>query len=177
MKLISSVIVMFSYLHSVCLVPRVLKNTYFKRNYSVVAFKHSICDRKNNTQEFKVCSMFKHSVSWKGMVYGPNVKGIMATMKYTPMVYSPNEKGIVLWKIVFRSGNCHGKRKKNTYKRYMSIKISFMFYALHEVDKSNDTSSFWRIWTSLYFSFAVFFFSKKVNLSKNLFFMFSWYFL
>ena len=159
MKLISSVIVMFSYLHSVCLVPRVLKNTYFKRNYSVVAFKHSICDRKNNTQEFKVCSMFKHSVSWKGMVY------------------SPNEKGIVLWKIVFRSGNCHGKRKKNTYKRYMSIKISFMFYALHEVDKSNDTSSFWRIWTSLYFSFAVFFFSKKVNLSKNLFFMFSWYFL
>ena len=36
----------------------------------------------------------------------------MATMKYNPMVYSPNEKGNILWKIVFRSGNCHGKRKK-----------------------------------------------------------------
>ena len=67
----------------------------------------------------------------------------MATMKYNPMVYSPNEKGNILWKIVFRSGNCHGKRKKKKqYKRYMSIKVSFMFYALNEVDKSNDTSSF-----------------------------------
>ena len=49
----------------------------------------------------------------------------------------------------------------------MSIKVSFMFYALNEVDKSNDTSSFWRIWTSLYFSFAVFFLFKKGQLKQK----------
>ena len=34
----------------------------------------------------------------------------LAPMKYTPMVYSPNGKGMVPWKIIFRSGNGHGKR-------------------------------------------------------------------
>ena len=33
-------------------------------------------------------------------------------MEYTLMVYSPLGKGIVLSKIVFRSGNRHGKDKK-----------------------------------------------------------------
>ena len=69
---------MCSYLYSVCLVSRVLKNTYFKEHFSVVAYKYNIRDMKNNTQEFKLCSMFKHSTNEKGMVYGPNGKDTMA---------------------------------------------------------------------------------------------------
>ena len=33
-----------------------------------------------------------------------------------PMDYSPNEESMVSWKIVFQSGNRHGKREKNTLK-------------------------------------------------------------
>ena len=59
--------------------------------------------------------MFKLSSNGKGMIFGPNGilahgKIIMAPMEHTPMVYSFNEKGIVLWEILFRSGNGHGKR-------------------------------------------------------------------
>ena len=54
--------------------------------------------------------MFKHSPNEKDMVYGPNGKGIMASMEYTFIIYSPIEKGMVLWNIVFPSGNRHGKR-------------------------------------------------------------------
>ena len=51
------------------------------------------------------------------MKYSPNWKGIMAPMEYTSMVYSPKAKAMVLWKIVFWSGNHHGKRwKKNNIK-------------------------------------------------------------
>ena len=55
--------------------------------------------------------MFKHSPNEKGMVYGPNGKSL-APIEYALMVYSPNGKGMVLQKIVFRSGNRHGKRLK-----------------------------------------------------------------
>ena len=44
------------------------------------------------------------------MENSPNVKGIMASMKYTTMIYSPNGKSMVLWKILFESDNGHGKR-------------------------------------------------------------------
>ena len=54
--------------------------------------------------------MFKHSPNGKGMVYGPNGKGIMASMEYTLIIYSPNGKGMVLWNIVSPSGDRHGKR-------------------------------------------------------------------
>ena len=73
------------------------------------------CDTENNTWEFKLCPMFKHSPNRKSMVYGPNgiypqQKGIMVPIEYALMVYSPNRKGMVLWKIVFRSDNGHGQR-------------------------------------------------------------------
>ena len=48
--------------------------------------------------------MFKHSLNEKDMVYGPNGKGIMASMECTLIIYSPIEKGMVL------CGNRHGKR-------------------------------------------------------------------
>ena len=40
--------------------------------------------------------MIKHNSNGKGMVYGPNGKGIMASMEYTLMIYSPSGKGMVL---------------------------------------------------------------------------------
>ena len=49
MTLILSVIVMCSYLYPVCLVSRVLSNSYFKEHLSVVDFKYSICDIENKT--------------------------------------------------------------------------------------------------------------------------------
>ena len=56
--------------------------------------------------------MFKHIPNGKGMVYGPNGKGIMASLEYILIIYSPHEKDMVLWNIVFPSGNRRGKRKK-----------------------------------------------------------------
>ena len=52
MMLIFSVIVMCLYLYSVCLVSRVLKNTYFMESCSVIASKYSIYEMENKTQEF-----------------------------------------------------------------------------------------------------------------------------
>ena len=92
MILILSVIVMCSYLYSVCLVSRVLKNAYFKELISVVASKYSICDMENKTQEFKLCSMFKKdSSNSKGIG-----KGIMTSVESTLIIYSPNGKDVVL---------------------------------------------------------------------------------
>ena len=53
----------------------------------------------------------------------------MAPMEYTLKVYSPKGKGMLLRKIVFQSGNRHGKRlKKYNIKDTLSFKISFMHY-------------------------------------------------
>ena len=46
------------------------------------------------------------------MEYSPFGRDIMAPMDYTPMVNNPNGKGMVLWKIVYWSGNHHGKTWK-----------------------------------------------------------------
>ena len=73
--------------------------------------------------------MFKHSPNRKGMVYGPNGKGIIASLEYTLIIYSPNRKDMVLQNNVFLSGNRHGKRKKGcAIKDTMLVKISFMHY-------------------------------------------------
>ena len=61
-----------------CEVSLVLQNTYLKEHLLVVASKYSLSDMKNNTQEFKLCSMSKHSPYGKDIVYGPNGKGIIA---------------------------------------------------------------------------------------------------
>ena len=94
--LILSINAMRSYLYPVCLVSRVLKNTYFREHLSVVASKYSIYDMENETEEFTLCSMFKHISSGKGMVYGPNGKGIIASLEYTLIIYSPNGKDMAL---------------------------------------------------------------------------------
>ena len=96
MMLILSVILMCPYLYPVCLVSQVLKNTDFKEHLSVVA----------------LCSMFKHSPNGKVMVYGPNGKGIMASMEYILIIYSPNGKGMDSWNTVLPSCNRQGKRLK-----------------------------------------------------------------
>ena len=126
MMLIFSIIAMCLYLYSMCMVCRVLKNTYFKEHPWVIASKYSICDSESNTCEFKLCSMFKLSSNRKGMIftpieYSPNEKGIMAPMEYKPMFYSPNGKSMVSWKILFRNGNGHIKDKWKYYKKHLCI--------------------------------------------------------
>ena len=69
MMLILSIIVMRSYLCSLCLVCRVLKSTYFKEHPWVIAFKHSICDTENNTYAFQLCSMFKLSPNGRDIIF------------------------------------------------------------------------------------------------------------
>ena len=64
--LVFSIIVICSYLYSVCLVCRFLKNTNFKGHLSVVVSKHSLCDTESNTSEFKLTLMFKLSSNGKG---------------------------------------------------------------------------------------------------------------
>ena len=44
--------------------------------------------------------MLKHSPNRKGMVYGTNGKGIMASMEYTLILYSPMEK-VGFYEILF----------------------------------------------------------------------------
>ena len=44
------------------------------------------------------------------MKYSLNGKDIMALMEYTTIVYSHNKKDMSLWKVLFQSGNNHGKR-------------------------------------------------------------------
>ena len=58
--------------------------------------KYSIYDMENKTEEFKLRSMFKPISNGKGMVYGPNGKGIIASLEYTLIIYSPNGKGMAL---------------------------------------------------------------------------------
>ena len=81
MMLIFSVIVMCSYLYSVCLVFRVLRNTYLKEQLSAVASKYNIWDMKNNMEKAWFMAPMEKA-------YGPN--GIYL------IVYSPNGKGMVL---------------------------------------------------------------------------------
>ena len=95
-----SIIVICSYLYSVCLVFAVLKNTYFKKHFSVVASQWILCNTENNTLEFKLCLMFKIAPMEKTwfmapMEYIPNGKGIIVPIEYTLTVYSPNGKGMV----------------------------------------------------------------------------------
>ena len=47
--LIFSIIVICSYLYSVCLFSLVLKDTYFKEHLSLVASKYSLTNMENNT--------------------------------------------------------------------------------------------------------------------------------
>ena len=105
--------------------------------------------------------MFKHRPNGKGMVYGPNGKGIVNSVEYTLMIYSPNGKGTVLWNIVFPSGDRHGKRqKKLRYKGYnFSQNYFYELQELHYVNKSIVTSSFRGIWSSLYFFDSFFLFT------------------
>ena len=51
---------------------------------------------ENKTYGFTLCSMFEHSPNGKGMVYGFNGKGIMASIEYTLIIYGPSGKGMVL---------------------------------------------------------------------------------
>ena len=84
------IFVMCSYLYSVCLVFRFLRNAYFKEHLSIVTSKYSTCDDKqyfiylSNTKAIlknmfnlcstyvNLCSMLKNSPNGKEMVYDTN---------------------------------------------------------------------------------------------------------
>ena len=91
MMLIFSIIVMCSYLNLVCLVCRVLKNTYFKEHVSVVASKYSICDTEKmlrNLSYVQCLNIAPLEKAWfmAPMEYSPNGKGIMVPTEFSPMV-------------------------------------------------------------------------------------------
>ena len=73
------------------------------------AIWRTILRNSNYVQCLKLAPMEK---AWylASMEYSPNGKSIIAPMKHTPMIYNFNEKGMILWKILFQSGNGHGKR-------------------------------------------------------------------
>ena len=103
-------------LYSVCLVCRVLKNTYFKKHLSAY-------------------------VIWKVILKNLSYL-IIAPMEHTSLVKSPKGKGIILWEIFFQSGNFMVKDKKRQCKRYNVNKNSF--YALHKADKIDVINSILR---------------------------------
>ena len=132
MMLILSIIVICSYLHSVCLVSAVLKNIkYFKKHLpnGAYAIRKTISRNLNYARCLNIAPL---EMTWfmVPVEYIPNGKGIIIPIEYTLMVYSPNGKVMVLWKIVFQSGNGLGKKLKKRYviKDAMSVKISFMHY-------------------------------------------------
>ena len=49
-----------------------LKEHIFQETPFSACFQMEPCDTENNTWEFKLCPMFKHSPNRKSMVYGPN---------------------------------------------------------------------------------------------------------
>ena len=63
------------------------------------------------------------------MIYGPNGKGIMASMEYTLIIYSPMEKVRFYEILFFQVAIVMVKDKKICMiKDRMSIKTSFMHY-------------------------------------------------
>ena len=67
--LIFLVIVICSYLYSVCLVSRVLKSTYLKKRLSMVASKYSICDMENNNYELNYVQCSNIDFSFLSLVH------------------------------------------------------------------------------------------------------------
>ena len=100
MMLIFTIIVMCLYLYSVCLICLVLKDTYFREQPWVIAFKYSICDTENdkNLNYVHCLNLPPMEKAWflARTAYSPNEKGIRVSMEYTLMVYSSNGKSMVL---------------------------------------------------------------------------------
>ena len=93
--LIFSIIVMCSYVYSVCLLSQVLKKSYLKEHLSVVASKYSLCDMEKkilNLNYVQCLNIAPREKAWfmVPMEYKPNGKGIMAPIKYILIIYSPN---------------------------------------------------------------------------------------
>ena len=100
MMLIFTIIVMYSYLYSVCLHCLVLKNTYFTEPPWVIASKYSISNTEDNRNLIYVyclnLALMKKVWFLAPLEYNHNGKGIMVPMKYIFMVYSPKGKDMVL---------------------------------------------------------------------------------
>ena len=155
MILIFSIILMCSYLYSVFSSFRVLKNIYFKELLSLVASKYGICNIKNNTQELNYvqCS-----------IIAPLEKALWTRWNIPSQFIAPMKKSWFYERLFFEV-IVMVKDKKIRYKRYDVNQNQFQ--ALHEMDKSNVTSSFRGIWNGLYFFFATFCFSVSLSIGKR----------
>ena len=108
------------------------------------------------------------------MEYSPSEKGIMGPIEYILKVYGPNGKGIILWKIVFRSGNRHGKRlKKYSIKDNTSIKISLLCIAWSGLARVMLGVVFKEF--EMVYIFYNFFFSLSLTNSKGLILAIIWW--
>ena len=81
MMLITSDIVMCSFLYSVCLVSRVLKNTYSKEHLSVIASKYNIYNMENKTYEFTLGDIQKVR-SLKIPEFWPSPPSLLALVRF-----------------------------------------------------------------------------------------------
>ena len=100
MMLIFTIILMHSYIHLVCLVCLVLKNTYFKEHPWVIASKYSISNTEDN-RNLNYVYYLNLTPMEKVLFLAPlecshNGKGIMVPIKYIFMVYSPKGKDMIL---------------------------------------------------------------------------------
>ena len=100
MMLIFPIIVMHSYIYSVCLVCLVLKDTYFKDHPWVIASKYSISNTEDNRNVNYVyyLNLAPMEKVWflAPLEHSHNGKDIVVPMKYIFMVYSPKGKDMVL---------------------------------------------------------------------------------
>ena len=65
---------------------------------------------------FKLCSLFKHSPTGKGLIYDPNGEGIMTPMEYKLMFIAPMEKAWFYEKLFFEVVIVMVKDKKIQYR-------------------------------------------------------------
>ena len=146
---------MCSYLYSVFSSFRVLKNIYFKELLSLVASKYGICNIKNNTQELNYvqCS-----------IIAPLEKALWTRWNIPSQFIAPMKKPWFYERLFFEV-IVMVKDKKIRYKRYDVNQNQFQ--ALHEMDKSNVTSSFRGIWNGLYFFLLLFAFRYHCQLVKG----------
>ena len=100
---------MCSCLYSVCLIYRVLKKTFSINTLDWLLPNIAYAMWKKILRNLKYVHCLLSPIG-KGMIYGPNGKGIVAAMEYTPMVYSPNGKEMVYGRLFFRRGNDPSKR-------------------------------------------------------------------
>ena len=167
MILIFTIIAMRSYLYSVCLVCIDLKNTYFIEHPWVIAFKYSICDMENdrNLNYVPCLNLAPVEKAWflGQLNIAPVEKGLWRRWNIPSWFIAPMEKAWFYKRFFFEAVMFMVKDKR----KYNKNLNKNWFYTLYEVDRTNVTSSFWGIWTGLYFLLLCFCYHCRHQLVKG----------